>query len=104
MLPAALACTLVKMACLKARLLVRCCRLDVSSCICMYSGENGMFEGTFVCTLMQIGCYQLSCMQFSEHGMFEGTLACTLVQIGVTSCNCMYSGEDGMLEGTFAGL
>ena len=43
-------------------------------------------------------------MHSSENGMFEGTFACTLVQIGVTSCDCIDSGEDGMLEGTFAGL
>ena len=60
MLPAVLACFLVEMACLKARLLVHWCRLDVASCVGMYSGEDGMFEGTFVGTLMQIGCYQLS--------------------------------------------
>ena len=60
MLPAALACFLVEMACLKARLLVHWCRLDVASCVGMYSGEDGMFEGTFVCKLMQIGCYQLT--------------------------------------------
>ena len=60
MLPAALVCFLVEMAYLKARLLVHWCRLDVASCVGMYSGEDGMFEGTLACTLLQIGCYQLS--------------------------------------------
>ena len=55
MLPDALVCFLVEIACLKARLLVHCCRLDVASCVGMYSCEDSMFEGTFICTLMQIG-------------------------------------------------
>ena len=59
MLPAALACFLVEMVCLKAHLLVHWCRIDVASCIGMYSGENGMFEGTLACMLLQIGCIQL---------------------------------------------
>ena len=59
MLPAALACFLVEMACLKARLLVHWCRLDVASYVGMYSGEDGMFEGTLACMLLQIGCFQL---------------------------------------------
>ena len=59
-LPAAIACTLVKLACWKARLLLQWCRLDVASCVGMFSGRDDMFEGTFACSLVQIGCYQLS--------------------------------------------
>ena len=58
-LPAAIACTLVKMACWKARLLLQWCRLDVASCVGMFSGGDGTFEGTFACSLVQIGCFQL---------------------------------------------
>ena len=55
-LPAVIACTLVKMACWKACLLLQWCRLDVASFVGMFSGGDGMLEGTFACSLVQIRC------------------------------------------------
>ena len=41
----------------------------------MQSSEHGMFEGMLACTLMQIGVTSCDCMYSGEDGMLEGTFA-----------------------------
>ena len=41
----------------------------------MQSSEHGRFEGTLDCTLVQIGVNSCDCMYSGEDGMLEGTFA-----------------------------
>ena len=41
----------------------------------MQSSEYGMCEGTLACTLVQIGVTSCDCMYSGEDGMLEGTFA-----------------------------
>ena len=41
----------------------------------MQSSKHGMFEGTLACTLVQIGVTSCDCMYSGEDGMLEGTFA-----------------------------
>ena len=41
----------------------------------MQSSEHGMFEGTLACMLLQIVVTSCDCMYCGEDGMLEGTFA-----------------------------